>query len=287
MLVAHSGFNLKLNYGAPAKAETSYQYQIVRLLIGTATIVNGRKEIKQKLDYSSLPAVLQAISPAGAIKSFFGSYSMSGSQRVFIQETSAGNRDFYKEILHDFCAAFIQRDKGCHSAAFVFVYRILERMLYSVPLIYASRQKDFIGTFKSLKDLLQGKDAGEYSLYNKLIDKGNFIDQLKLDVYYPFDFSASGVHKNRHFMIMNRYFQSEIDSPNTAVCSGQIKMKHVGKFIYTLRNRFFHTRTGEGQINIKSHELGDVDAFFQGLNEIFLSYLSIVALEIIAVDYNR
>lgn len=287
MLIAHSGFNLKMNHGAPARADTSYQYQIVRLLLGVACIVKDDKLVKQKLDYSSLPAMPQQISPAKAVRLFFGAYGMSGDQGKFIRETAAGNRDFYKEILHDFCAVKIQQSRGCHSAAFVFIYRVLERILYSVPLIYASRQRDFIGTFNNLKDLLQGKGDGEYGLYNKLINRGSFIDNLKLDIPYQIDFSGSGAYKNHHFALMTRYFHDEIESPDSVTCCGEIKMRNIGKIIYTLRNRFFHTKTGEGQNNIKSHELGDADLFFLSLNEIFFSYLSIVTLETIAIDYSR
>lgn len=287
MIVTHSGFQLKLNNGAPLKADTSYQYQLIRLLLGTASILKEQETIRQRLDYSYLPPLVQSLTPGKAVTSFFDVYGIEAGVKSFITSTSRGkNREFYKDLLYDWCGYFLQTSKGCHTSAFVFIYRILERMLYSVPLIYVSTHNDFIGTFNSLKEMLKGKDDGEYSLYEKIIREGKFIDRLKLDVMYPLDFSTSGAYKTNHFNIIERYFKSEIDSPDGHACTAQVKMMHIGKLIYTTRNRFFHTRTGDGQKNIKTHELGDTDVFFKQLNNIFISYLSIVALEIISQNHN-
>ena len=92
--------------------------------------------------------------------------------------TRADNRDFYREILSEFLNFQIQAERGNDTSAFVFLYRILERISYSVPLLYTSTQSDFRGTFKDLKSILDA-DAdgdGELGLFKKFLGKGQFSD---------------------------------------------------------------------------------------------------------------
>jgi len=86
----------------PKNADHSYQYLLMRLLLGTAKISRGRIRGKQAVDYSSLPAIFQTKTPANAVKDFLMSYSIGGSVERFIKLTLGDNREFYKEILSEF-----------------------------------------------------------------------------------------------------------------------------------------------------------------------------------------
>ena len=281
MKITHSGMELHLRYGGPGNAHTSYQYQLVRLLLGTVSISGGGKRIEQKIDYSFMPGIPQSVSPSVAMKGFLNGFNFY-SQSRFIDMTKGENRAFYKEVLHDLGNYFIASSKGSHVSAFVFIYRVLERMLYAAPLIYASTAKEFEGSFGELKSVLQGKDDGELNLYDRVINSGRFIDQVKLDNTYGIDFSASGTYKKNYYDIIEKQLLGKLDNLDAHGCKADIKFRHIGKSICNIRNRFFHTKTGGGQKNISTSEIGDAEGFFEVMNCIFISYISIVLLQMVS-----
>jgi hypothetical protein len=63
--------------------------------------------------------------------------------------------------------------------------------------------------------------------------------------------------------------------------------KHAGAGVLQrfLRNRFFHSLTGEGRDNIRLEEIVDSDEYFACLNPVFCSFLAIVALQTMAKKY--
>jgi hypothetical protein len=176
----------------------------------------------------------------------------------------------------------LQTERKCDTAAFVFLYRILERIYYTVPLLYVSTQSDYFGTFKDLKDILREDAVGELGLYRKFLEQGKFIDPVKLDITYKIDFSTAGSNAAGHYRVTDSKFKNFhlLDKANSQL---EIKFRHVADLLSSLRNRFFHSRTGDGQGNIKIHEVHDTDEYFSYLNPIFCSYLATISLQTIAL----
>ncbi len=285
MPVQISGSTLEGLGNIPKFADQSYQYLLIRLLLGTATVSRGGTRRKQTIDYSSLPAITQSKTPAIAIKDFLTSYSIGGSVARLIKITRGDNREFYKEILSEFLNFQIQTLRGSSTNAFVFLYRILERISYSVPLLYTSTQSDFRGSFRDLKAILNADIDGELGLFKKFLGKGRFIDPLKLQVAQRISFSTvSGNGLNYYTLTCKRY--KNFISEDQATHEVEIKFSDIPDFLITIRNRFFHSRIGDGKENITTIEMPDSDEYFEKINPIIASFLAIVTLQTIAAKYH-
>lgn len=285
MPVQISGTTLEGLGNIPQNAEHSYQYLLIRLLLGTATVSRGSTRSKQAMDYSSLPATVQTKAPAIATKDFLTSYSIGGSINRLIKLTRGDNREFYREILSEFMNFYIQTKRGNSTSAFVFLYRILERISYSVPLLYASTQSDFQGTFNDLKSILNADIEGELGMFRKFLGKGRFIDPLKLQVVQKISFSNVGGHGENSYKLTCKRFTKFVstDQTNHEV---EIKFSDIPEFLITIRNRFFHSRTGDGKMNITTIEMPDSDEYFGKINPVIASFLAIVTLQTIAAKYH-
>lgn len=269
----------------PKNADHSYQYLLIRLLLGTAKISRGRIRGKQAVDYSSLPAIFQTKTPANAVKDFLMSYSIGGSVERFIKLTLGDNREFYKEILSEFLNFQIQTLQGSNTSAFVFLYRILERVSYSVPLLYASTQSDYRGTFKDLKAILNPDIEGELGLFKKFLNQGKFIDPIKLQVAQKISFGSTSRHGADYYKLTCKKYDNFV-SKNNVDLELEIKFSDIPEFLVNIRNRFFHLRIGDGRGNITTIDMPDSDEYFGKINPVIASFLAIVTLHTISSKYH-
>ena len=285
MPVQISGTALEGLGNIPKNAEHSYQYLLIRLLLGTVTVSRGGTRSKQAIDYSSLPATVQTKNPAIAVRDFLTSYSVGGSVNRLIRLTRADNREFYREILSEFMNFYIQTKRGSSTVAFVFLYRILERISYSVPLLYASTQREFRGTFNDLKSILNAEIEGELSMFKKFLGQGRFIDPLKLQVAQKISFSTVGGYGGNYYDLTCDRFDKFV-SKDRASHEVEIRFSEIPEFLITIRNRFFHSRTGDGKKNITTIEMPDSDEYFGKINPVVASFLAIVTLQTVAAKYH-
>lgn len=284
MSFTYDGLTYSSMGNVPKQSDKSFQFLLVRLITGTASVSNGRQKAKQTIDFSTLPSSPQVNAPSKALPDFLLAYSVGGDQKRFIKVTSADNRKFYQDLLAEFGSYFIHSQRGSHTAAFVFLYRILEKISFSVPLLYCSTQRDYVGTFNELKALFDSKVKGELGLFKKFLNQGRFIDQVKLDVEYTINFESEQGHENSYFKLATKHCDAYSDIDEGA---HQLKLpfRKVPELLITLRNRFFHSLVGEDKHNIRLEEILHPDEFFSNVNPIFCSFLSIVALQTIASKY--
>lgn len=268
----------------PKNAEQSVQYLLVRLLIGTASVKRGTKVVKQTIDFSALPSTPQSKTRSIAFDEFLSTYSVGCNSKKFIQITRPDNRIFYRDLLSEFSNFFIQTKNECHTAAFIFLYRTLERISYSIPLLYCSTQSDYINTFKELKSLLNPEIDGELGLFKRFLNEGKFIDAIKLDITYTINFFSLQGYQGKFFDLTTKRY-TKLFSKDSTLSQIEITFREVPELLKTLRNRFFHLRTGDGKSNIGMDEIFDSDEYFACLNPIFCSFLAIVTLQTIAKKY--
>jgi hypothetical protein len=280
-----SGCELKGLGNIPKNAENSFQYLLLRLLLGTSTVCRGGIEHKQKIDYSVLPAVVQNKSPGIAVKDFLTT-SIGGSVARFIKATTGDNREFYKEILCEFLNFHIQTQRNSDTAAFVFLYRILERFSYFVPLLYAATQTDYRGTFNDLKAILNSDMKVELGLFKKLLQKGKFIDPLKLQIPQKILFATGNANGTSYYNLTENKCKGfvTLDPLNKEI---EIKFLDIPDLIITMRNRFFHALIGDAsRTNVTTIEMIDSDEYFRKLNPIIVSFLSIIILQTLSAKYH-
>ena len=270
----------------PKNAENSYQYLLVRLLIGSLEITKNSIKVNQKLDFSILPYTLQSKVNTGAFADFLSSSGIVGTPQKFINSTLADNREFFRELLAEFGNYFIQSKRGNHATAFVHLYRSLERILYSIPLLYSSTTVDFIGTFNELKSLFKEDLGGELGFFKKFLHQGKFIDKLVLDTTSTITFSSVNGYQIDYLNLTDRIYKNfhSIDAINHQV---SLSFKNTPEFLTSLRNRLFHARTGDGKTNVRMQEVLDIDEYLNCMNPTFCNFLAFVTLQIIALKYQN
>lgn len=286
MAISINGIDFLIPYDLPIDAEKSSQFLLIHLLTGTCNINRGSVFVNHGVDYSILPSIQQTKEAKVVFEDFLVNSSISSNPTNFIRQTIPDNRKFYQDLLNEFSNYFIQSSKSCHTAAFVFLYRIFERLSYSVPLLYCSTSKDYIGTFTDFKALFNADLAGELGLFRKFLNQGKFIDRVKLDIAYEINFISSQNLQSNFYTLTTKHC-SNIFKSNQSIYQIEIKFSNIMDFLINLRNRFFHTRTGDGKNNIKPDEIVDPDEYFECVNPIFCSFLSIITLQTITHLYQN
>ncbi|GAB5518932.1 MAG: hypothetical protein RhofKO_11830 [Rhodothermales bacterium] len=200
------------------------------------------------------------------------------------------NDKFYNSLLIEYSHFCMHYECGNHTAAFVYVYRILELISYPFPLLYASQTNDFKHTYSFLKDYFsenKGNRKGELGFYKSFIAKtfnSNPIASTSID----FDLSlvANFDHRKRLFNKVKQICPDSVLHADTSPYDKiAVNFTEMSSFIITLRNRFFH-QFNRGDANFEDDEVYDSDEVFQIFNEGCFGWLSVVYLQILKVTWS-
>jgi hypothetical protein len=185
------------------------------------------------------------------------------------------NHEIYQKALHEICCYFIYNNSNS-IAAFVHLYRCLEYISYTFPMIYASKSKNYRGSYNELKSFFMGDSQNELKFLRRflstlfkdevstldyefeiLLGLSNHVSDFKVD----FDKVYNGIEYN-------------IDG-NTL----SIAFKNVMSFFIITRNRFFHFSSGQDYENFESNNY-DIEEYFKSVNPYLLNWLSIIILKV-------
>lgn len=140
---------------------------LIRLLCGTLMITYsvGENQIRmeQKKNYS-VPGTLENRSFKNKIiKDFFSFEKYRKTEKQSINKYITSNRRnhfVHGELLSELTNALIWLETS-PIESFVHIYRTLEFISYSFPLIYASKSMDYRGSYEKLKKFMSGDSDGE------------------------------------------------------------------------------------------------------------------------------
>lgn len=260
--------------------EISYEALLIRLLCGTLKINlpvrEGYFEHSQLTNFS-VPGTNDNTSfKRKIIKDFFSlDHYRQIEQRAINQYliVNRKNHYVYRQLLSELTMALIRKENS-PIESFVHIYRALEFMSYSFPLIYASKSMDYTGSYNHLKDFMSGESSGELKFFKRFL-KVLFKDNLIYD--YEFDaFFLNGTEQ-----LIETEFQHVIKA-NYYLFDGntmKIKFANVIDLVITIRNHFFHMLIGKGGDNFYDTRYDKRD-IFEALNPIFINWLAIIYKEI-------
>lgn len=201
---------------------------------------------------------------------------------------SRRNKEFFKTLNDEFSNFYYHTYKENHTLAFLHLYRILEYISYSFPLLYATSSRDFSKSFDSLKSFFSGdKDQGELKVFKFFIEKvmANEIDykRLSIDINIVSDIPE---HRERIYNTIIKicetgFFEEHRMNKNSKI---SVKFSEYSSFIITLRNRYFHLKNSHDQ-NMKSIDIVDSDFFFSLVNKKTAYFLSLVTLFVVKQSY--
>lgn len=194
------------------------------------------------------------------------------------------NKEFFTRLENEFCNFLVYNAKGSHTTAFVFIYRILEVMSYSFPLIYSAKTYDFKHTYGILKEIFDsntGNSKGELGFLKSAIQvifKESELMDTSVDIELNEELEKNEkLYKAIRSVVKEQsiYHQDTVPNSKISICFGQ-----VSSFIITLRNRFFHL-FNRGDKNLESHEIIDPDYFFSKLNLQLFGWICVIYTEIL------
>lgn len=162
---------------------------ILRILSGNAKVIHNytNSEIKSRVNYFS-----SDFEKFGNWKNelpiLISEDIKSDDLSKYIESTKYLNRKFYSSILSELSQFLYHENKGSHTTAFLFIYRILEKISYAFPLIYTSKAQDFHRSFESLKKMMKGDDSkGELGFFKTFVSTlydGDSISETSIDISF-------------------------------------------------------------------------------------------------------
>lgn len=255
---------------------------IIRLLSGNVELTHNytNKTIKSRVNYftSDLSTFRNWKTDFPA---YFSEDTDANDLALFIDKNKRINIKFYAVILAEVSQFILHTRRKSHTSAFIFIYRILEKISFAFPLIYTSKTEDFIQSFTKLKKLMGNGDKKELAFFKSFIDmiyKGDSISETSVD----FHFKISDIDiRNQMFKEIKKItddkaIHGDTDEPEKL----SIKFCEMSSFIVNVRNRFFHN-LNDGFSNFESNKIVDSDELFSFINPMAIHWISMVLLEVV------
>lgn len=255
---------------------------ILRLLSGNVELTHNYSNIviKSRVNYFSSDFT-RFNNWKSEFPCLFSEDTTSDDISVFIENTKYVNRSFYSTILSEISQFILHSKRGSHTSAFIYVYRILEKISYAFPLIYASKTQDFLKSFGQLKDLMVGdsekKELGFFKTFVNMLYKDDSISDTSVDI--KFDTTDSDVREQMFKSIKEVIGNAIIHADTIEFDMLSIKYCDMGSFIINVRNRFFHNLNG-GAKNIESDKIVDSDELFSFINPMTMYWLAMLFLQV-------
>jgi hypothetical protein len=255
---------------------------ILRLLSGNVKLVHNYSGsvIKSRVNYFSGDLV-QVDNWKREFPVLFSEDTTAEDLSLFIQNTKYVNHSFYSAILAEISQFILHASRGSHTSAFIYVYRILEKVSYAFPLIYASKTQDFLKSFGLLKNLMVGdaekKELGFFKSFINMLYKDDSISDTSIDI--KINSHEPLVREQMYKSLKEVIDNSIIHEDSIEYDMLAIKYTDMGSFIINVRNRFFHNLNG-GAKNIESEKIVDSDELFGFINPMAMHWIAMVLLEI-------
>lgn len=265
----------------------NYRMLLIRLLIGTLDFrcCLTERVVAQRKNYAFAGyRDIEELTHTSLLKStehFFAATDLE----AYLSKPELNNQAFFRELLSEFLHCFLEEDKGNHAMAFLHLYRALESMAYALPLIWASRAKDYKSSFDSLRSYFTDPKIGELKVFDHflrdIIDSEEVYDahaKINIESMHP-DW------QQKYFTTIKSIFDEQDIYEETPHAELDVKFGSINAFAINCRNRYFHFLTGRGG-NLSSQDIPDPDEFFLCINKPLLNWLSVLLFEVFEHEAN-
>ncbi|MFP2768967.1 hypothetical protein [Oceanisphaera sp. KMM 10153] len=268
---------------------------IFRLLSGTCKIYDEfyEKTYHQKTNYFILPYSEQKTYKQDNIKNLISDEVNISDYSRYFALASGRNKDFYEPIETEVLNCLVARKKGHYLESFIFLYRILEGISYSIPLIYTSRSSSFTKSFKALQKFIpKNSKDGEIAFFKKFLSEA-FKDEdfYKSSIDIKLDEIPNEDLRSAYFNIYKDKIKSACDESciTSEIEDEEISLTFKGffEFLIEIRNRYFHFLQGTWQENIATNQIVHPDFFFKPLIDQGINWIATIFLEIMKFDFEK
>lgn len=262
---------------------------LFRLISGTinCTDIYKEKEYKFRTNYSNFPfSKNDTINQSLVLNNFPDEVKIKDLDLYF--KRSKFNSIFYSSIQSELIKCLIAEKENNHLEAFFYLYRIIEGISYSIPLIYVSKHKHYDKTYKQLQGYFGKTIDGELAFFKRFIsqtfNKEEFYKST-IDINIT-EIDIEEIREDYYNLYLKKMKDSYVKDKSE---NQEIKISFIGfyDFMIELRNRFFHFTKGSWQENLSSTEILFPDYFFKPIVNHGINWISIILFEIIKVDFEK
>jgi hypothetical protein len=256
---------------------TSYDVLLLRLLSSNLKITYKKtgKNIPVNWNVFSFPSHKVTRKSILPIKALFSPFTVQDYVR-FSNKFYGRNLKFYQNLLQETVFYFYYSNQEQHLSAFVSLYRTLEYMSYSIPLMHSSHFGNYLGTFNALRSYFVDAKTSEIVFFQNFINRiYNGTPYLTLTTIFDFSNPDGVIARNCYdsfFRLMN---PADWVTANPLTQLLEIENKNLLVLLKNTRNRYFHFGVGS-QRNIHVTDLSDPDFFFGKINDGFFNWLSFI-----------
>lgn len=257
---------------------------LIRLLLGNIKIYGpNNRYFSHGMDFTVLPLSNCTLDSFSSIERVFSLQLANPDHVATLNKYLMNNRrntDIHNQLLCEITKCFILEHTS-PTSSFIHLYRCLEFMSYSFPLIYASKSTDYAGTYKTLKSFLTG-DPEELKFFRIFVKELFRNEPTTLSYEYEIELSSSNLQSLiRECSVVLRGLSCQFDGDIL-----KIRFEDMHSFIVTIRNRYVHMKIGDGQKNLRSLDY-DIDDLFRSINRHVINWLSVIFCAIAQHGYEH
>lgn len=272
---------------------------VLRTITGTASIKHSTTskiyKLNQNLTYIPITQV-KNVSLNKFIQNFTDVNSTTLTDPQFVHRFTrarAKNRQFYSIVEKELVEAIIAYKAKNYTKSFLFVYRLIETISFTTPLIVLSKNSDYFKTYDELKGLFNSTDnIGELGFFKRFLST-LFKDEDYLLVGATLDFSCidNMIDRSSCISIYKKYLAKKkgddtqiLGLKNETPDEITLEVINFHEFFIIFRNRFFHNLKGSIRDNIQAKEIFDTDQFFQPIVTLGLNHIGLILFKLIEKD---
>lgn len=261
----------------PSPPKKQYHEQLISLLCGTLILQYKTKSIEQQIDYFSSQDS-DGTFTAYKTRQRYDNYIQNklnldnAKLNTFINQNRI-NSGLYENLLSEFSYFFYYQHQKNYLSGFVHLYRVLEYMSLTMPLIVISTQNNYQGAFSHIKQFFGSEKIEELGFFKKFVTVVFESVEQQESIVFPFE--SGKTFDTSEYKVLNKI---GINSYEYDYQKMTIKFIDMIDFIVTVRNRFFHFKIGGAQ-NIQSFDF-DVEKFFQLINQQICYFLAKIFFKI-------
>ncbi|HIC30638.1 MAG TPA: hypothetical protein EYO76_01850 [Flavobacteriaceae bacterium] len=262
---------------------------VFRLITGTINCTDSyrNKEYKFRTNYSNFPySENGSINQSTVLNNFPDEVRLVDLDKYF--KRSRFNSSFYRSIKAELIKCLIAEKENNHLEAFFYLYRIIEGISYSIPLIYVSKHKSYNKTYKQLQSFFNKEQDGELAFFKRFVsttfkDEDFFKSTIDISIL---EIDIEEIREDYYKIYLDKMKDNLVKDKTE---NEEINISFIGfyEFIIELRNRFFHFTQGAWMNNLSSTELLFPDYFFKPIVKHGINWVSLILFEIIKVDFEK
>ncbi len=256
---------------------STYDILIMRLLTSNIDIhcKKSNRRIKLYQNYTSFPLHQVRRKSTKQLKTLLQPFKLADYVR-FSKKYYGRNIIFYHNLLQELTFYFFYTTEDQHQAAFVNLYRILEYISYSFPLLHSSHFGNYIGSFEAIRSYFTDTKTSEIGFFDKFIEN-LYRGTAYLSYTTDFDFSHpdTTIANNCYNAFFGLTSRNNWTTANRATFTLSIENRQLIHLFRNTRNKYFHFAIG-GSRNIQTTDLKDPDFFFEQINTKYLNWIGFI-----------